>query len=258
MIHYNSQRYLEYLSSYHFYPNSIDFRIVSSKAIEKFKNVQSFQLNQLINSKFYFPQDRREILLLKYDMWSRWLVEVENFFIERHEDSSEVTKEDLCIVIALAKKTSEKYTDIMTSNDNNFNTEFITIWIEAHESELELFFEELQNMNGSYGSVFQEITDILCEISQCTLAQIYELNEIFKNKDAGNTEMFLIISKYSTKIFERLGVCITSRRIEIYKKYFNFNKIWLKNYTDDKLPHGIIKAIELSGIEIDYKKCTIE
>jgi hypothetical protein len=247
-------RYAEYLSSYHFYPNSIEFRIVSSKAIEKFKNIQSFQLNQLVNGGFYFQQDRREILLLKYDMWSRWLTEVENLFIELHEHSDIVRQKDIDIVLALAKKTSEKYESIiLQDHPGHFHDEFANVWIEVHSAAFKYIIEEIRAMNGTYEKVFTKITDLICEALQYTLTEIHELNEMFKNPEAD--EIFLVATPFCSKYYKSTQSCLIANRAKIYKSHFAFTKVWFKNYTDDKLPDGLIQSIEDIGLEVDYRRC---
>lgn len=250
----NELRYAEYLSSYHFYPNSIEFRIISSKAMEKFKNVQSFQLNQLVNGNFYFQQDRREILLLKYDMWSRWLVEVENLFIEMHETSDSVRQKDINIVLALAEKTAEKYEQIITEDHpGHFHDEFANVWLEVHAVAFKYVVEEIRRMTGSYETVFSKIVDLICEGLQYTLTEIHELNEMFKHPDAN--EIFLVATPFCKKYNRSTGDCLIANRTKVYQKYFEFKKVWFKNYTDDKLPLGLIQSVENLGLEVDYKRC---
>lgn len=247
-------RYSEYLSSYHFFPNSIEFRIVSSKAIEKFKNVQSFQLNQLVNGNFYFQQDRREILLLKYDMWSRWITEIENLFIELHEQSDMVRQKDIDTVVALAEKTAEKYESIIKSeNANHFHDEFANIWINVHSRVFEFLIDEIRSFNGSYEVVFTKIVDLICEALQYTLTEIHELNEMFKNPEAD--EIFLVTTTFCRRFYKTTKSCLVAHRAQEYKKYFPFTKVWFKNYTDDKLPLGLIESIEECGLEVDLKRC---
>ncbi len=247
-------RYSEYLSSYHFYPNSIEFRIVSSKAIEKFKNIQSFQLNQLVNGNFYFQQDRREILLLKYDMWSRWLTEIENFFIELHEHSDVVRQKDIDIVLALAEKTAEKYESIIKQDHpRHFHDKFSEIWIETHSIAFKYIIDEIRRMHGSYETVFTQIVDLICEALQYTLTEIHELNEMFKNPEAD--EIFLVATPFCRKYYKTTQSCLIANRTKVYQKYFKFTKVWFKNYTDDKLPEGLVSSIEELGIEVNFKRC---
>lgn len=248
------QRYLEYLASYHFFPNSIEFRIVSSKAMEKFKNVQSFQLNQLVNGNFYFPQDRREILLLKYDMWSRWLTEVENCFIQHHENSDTVREQDIDLILALAEKTAEKY-ELIISNEHqgHFDENFSKIWINIHHGAFKFLISELASLRGTYEKVFTQIVDLICEALQYTLTEIHELNEMFKNPEAD--EIFLVVTSFCKRYYQKNGQCLISHRAQQYQKNFPFTKVWFKNYTDEKLPEGLISSIENLSLEVDYKRC---
>lgn len=249
----NTQRYAEYLSSYHFYPNSIEFRIVSSKAIEKFKNIQSFQLNQLVNGKFYFAQDRREILLLKYDMWSRWLIEVENLFIELHETNDRIRQKDIDVIIALAEKTAEKYTSIIKDeHSGHFEAKFADVWLESHDVAFKYLLEDIRKLQGSYERAFREIVDLLSEILQYTLTEIHELNEMFKNPEAKS--IFLIASDFCIRFFSETGSCLLAKRCSVYQKYFNFDAVWFKNYTDHTLPAEVINQVESCGVSIDFKK----
>ena len=246
-------RQSEYLCNYHFFPNSIEFRIISSHALEKWKNVQSFQLNQLVNGRFFFPQDRREILLLKYDLWSRWLVEVENMFIELHEKHSNIRQTDIDNIINLADKTAEVYEHIIcTEHAHHFTEEFTKIWIKTHQQAYKFFIDDVCKSHGSYEDVFTRIVDVLCEVLQYTLTEIHELNEIFN--DPESEEIFMVVSDFCLRFFKETGHCIIAERANIYKKHFPFTKIWFKNYTDQNLPRELVAAVEDAGYEINYKR----
>lgn len=251
----HKRRHDEYLKTYHFYHNSIDFRIVSSKALEKYKNVQSFQLNQLVNGKFYFPQEVREILLLKFDMWSRWLTEVENFFVERNGHSSEISEEDINTLINLASKTATKYTDIITTEETKkyFDQDFSSIWLESHNHAYEFFIQDLQKLSGGYHSAYVKIVDILCEILRYTLTELHEINEMMKDPETESA--FMVISDYCIRFYKETGSCLIAKRCETYRKYFKFNTLWFKNYTNSNLPAELIENVEKNGVKVDYKRC---
>jgi anion-transporting ArsA/GET3 family ATPase len=248
------QRYSEYLGSYHFFPNSIEFRIVSSKALEKFKNVQSFQLNQLVNGKFFFPQDRREILLLKYDMWSRWLTEIENLFIELHETSDGIRQKDIDAVVDLAQKTANKYVTIIKEEHNaHFEPEFADLWIQSHDASFKFLLDSFRKLNGSYELSFIKIVDLLCEALQYTLAEIHEMNEMFKDSD--NTSAFIVVTDLCKRVERESGKILAAKRLTTYKRKFNITNVWFKNYTDEPISSNLVSAIEEVGVQIDYKRC---
>lgn len=250
------QRYIEYLGNYRFFPNSIQFRIVSSKALEKFKNVQAFQLNQLINGNFFFAQDRREILLLKYDMWSRWLIEVENYVIEHHDNTDEILDYDIKFIVALAEKTTAKYKSIITEeHGHHFDTKFAKIWLEVHEASFEALIREFKKLKGTFDEVFVTIVDLLVGALQYTLVEIHELNEMFKHPHEKTA--FITFCDFSSFVFANHHKSLAAGRIEIYKKYFDFDTVWIKNYTDVHVPPSLIEAIEASGVTIDFKRSLI-
>lgn len=276
-----SKRYQKFLDNYEFYHNSVNFRIRSSKALEKFKNVQSFQLNQLANGKYHFSQDRRELLLLKYDMWSRWLYEIENLIIELSGNHLEhiIDSKDIYMIVMLALKTSETYKSVIHDKHNEFfDNNFINIWEEIHELAFEYMIDCIKSLKGlSFDIVFTRIVDILVEVMQYTLIEIYELDSIFckheircedcseedicpknKREDSEENTIFIIVAQLTYKFFNITEKCIILERIKIYKKYFNFNEIYFKNYTDEPFHQDMIELIENSGININYKKSIIQ
>jgi hypothetical protein len=146
-----TERYKNFLNTYEFYSNSIQFRILSSKSLEKWKNVQSFQLNQIANGKFFFAQSRKEILLLKYDMWSRFLFEIENFIIEFAGKTSQKEMTDFSIdfILSLAEKTDKTYKEVILDEKNEvFDLEFNKIWLDLHDEVFKKFKESVKSLNG--------------------------------------------------------------------------------------------------------------
>lgn len=274
-----SLRYQNFLNGYQFYSNSINFRILSSKSLEKFKNVQAFQLNQLANGKFYFSLNKREVLLLKYDMWSRWIYEIENLCIEllRNEEARKVTKNDIDLIILLANKTSEKYTSIiLQENTDKFDKEFCKIWLELHQYTYNFMINQIRHLVGlSYPMMFSKLIDLLINILQYTLFEIHELDILFCNSknnceycddklicnhnenkmvNSDNLLSFIIISNFTKTYQEITGTCLIDKRIEIYKKYFDIKEIYFKNYTDEKIPFNLINSIEKHNIKLNMEK----
>lgn len=273
-------RYDKFLSNYEFHSNSIEFRIQSSKALEKFKNVQAFQLNQLINGRFFFAKDRREILLLKYDMWSRWLYEIENYFIEMSGNySSTVTANDVDMMIKLAEKTQDAYYHIMKVEfPNEFDQTFADIWLELHSVMFPHFLNEINQTCGSHRVLaFAHLVDVLVDIMQYTLEEIHELDAMMckfrirctqcpnnvlcpqnKHQDGIDSTPFIIIGAFADKILEQTGVSLVAERIEIYKKHFDMRKVFLKNYTDESISTKMIASIHNARVSIDFKKSLVQ
>jgi len=274
---HGTERYNEFLATYNFFSNSITFRIHSSRALEKWKNVQAFQLNQLLNGKFFFPQDRREILLLKYDMWSRWLYEVENFCIECSGNrlDSRTSPEDIVLLKKLAEKTMDKYKSLMLDEYAiKFEPKFAEIWLEIHDHVFKYFMTKIDAFTGlSFDMLFTSVVDVLIQTMQYTLIEIHELDVIFckyqikcaecnsKNEcpkhrcDLATDEVpFVVVTEFAEELFKSTGTCLVCERLKIYKKYFDISDIYIKNYTDDFICQSLIERIEDIGYKIDFKR----
>lgn len=271
-----TDRFKDYLGSYNFYPNSVQFRTASSKALERWKNVQSFQLSQLIKGKFFFSKDRREILLLKYDLWSRWLYEVENICIERAgDDNKRVTNADIDLIIALSDKTTQIYKNLMLVEHNaNFDNRFLNIWLELHETPQKYLIHQIRTLDGlTFEDFFTKLTAVLTSVMQYTLIEIHELDMILcKVENTCETRKytaectdkkmllhkdvvpFIIITDLIDHVFAALGKCLVCERLKVYRKYIHFEVIYLKNYTDAPINPLLIQNIEKLGYQVDFRK----
>lgn len=265
-------RYKDYLSSYKFHPNSINFRIVSSKAIERWKNVQSFQLSQLIKGKFFFSKDRREILLQKYDLWSRFLYEVENFCIERSGDENKLTtSEDVDLVLVLADKTSALYKQLMLVDHNHrFENVFLNIWLEIHETPYRYLIQEIKLLAGlPFEDFFAKLVSVLIAVMQYTLIEIHELDMLLCKVECPGTGVFpceekltlpkdtipfVIVTSLVDRVFAMTGTCLVCDRLKVYSKYIDLDEIYLKNYTDAPVNSRLIENIERNGFKVNFRK----
>lgn len=255
-------RYSKYLDSYDFFSNNIEFRVHSSRALEKWKNVQAFQLNQLVNGRFHFDPTRREILLLKYDLWSRWLYEIENLCVELSGDHQEMSTStsDIDLIIKLAEKTATAYEDIMLrQHPERFDNEFVQIWLEQHDYVFQYMINKIKTFTVfSFDRLFSSIVDVLVDVMQYTLIEIHELERIFNNDSESGQSFdntpFVIITNLTELAKKEFNICLLCERLGIYKKYFNFTDIYIKNYTDEVISQCVIDKIEEMGYTINFKK----
>lgn len=257
-------RLTRFLESYEFYSNNIDFRIISSKAIEKFKNVQSFQLNQITNGKYHFEKDRKEILLLKYDMWGRWIYEIENLFIEilsfeesKGTNSPVIEPAHVAHIINLANKMHEKFINIITIEKSDyFDEKFVNIWSEVHCGIFELVKDQLSSLEGfRFHIAFPTIVTIINKLLQHTLFEIHELNGIvhFFNGDVKDRTPFLVYSELDSESMRINGSMSILDRLRVYMKHFGVRSIFIKNLSDDRVDENVFDSIEKMGVIIDYK-----
>ncbi|UOK16804.1 hypothetical protein [Vibrio phage phiKT1024] len=265
----STERLNNFLDTYNFYSNNIDFRIVSSKAIEKFKNVQAFQLNQITNGKFFFKKDRKEVLLLKYDMWTRWIYEIENLFIELLSSSQSknkfINREQINHIINLADKMNIKIKDIMLKeNGDYFDPRFINIWIQCHKTVYEVIISRIADLEGcTYHSAFQFIVDNLIELMRHTLIEIHELNSIYsyfedtetftKNFQNDFGTPFLVFTHFDRVTDNRLSQNLMLSRLDVYKKFFDLREVFVKNYSEMPIDPNLFDSIEERGVKINYK-----
>lgn len=271
---HSSERYKNFLTSYDFFPNSIAFRIHSSKALEKWKNVQSFQLNQVVNGKYYFPQDRREILLLGYDLWSRFLYEIENLCIEMSGDHLDMitNEKDIELISILAEKNIKKYYEIVET-EAVFNDDFSHIWAKQHKFADDIMLKEIKSFKGlSFDQLFTALVDTCVDVLQYTLIELYEIHMMkcwsktaLKSCGTCNHDIlcnvttetpFVVISHLSTMAFKKYDICLVSKRLTVYKELFNIQEIFLKNYTNQIIDEKLFESIEKVGITIDYRQST--
>lgn len=265
-------RYKDFLSSYKFHPNSINFRIVSSKSIERWKNVQSFQLGELVKGKFFFAKDRREILLQQYDLWSRFLYEIENFCIERFGDENKLTTaEDVNFVLALAGKTSALYKKLMLVDHNQqFENVFLNIWLEIHETPYRYLIQEIKLLAGlPFEDFYAKLVSTLIAVMQYTLIEIHELDMLLCKVEGAqsgvfpceekltlpkDTIPFVIVTSLVDRVFAMTGTCLVCERLKVYSKYIDLEEIYLKNYTDAPVNARLIENIERNGFKVNFRK----
>lgn len=254
-----SERLENFLDTYTFHSNSIDFRIHSSKSLEKFKNVQSYQLNQIANGKFYFTKDRKEILLLKYDMWYRWLLEVENYLIEMSSKNQRKILDENCIhnIIELSDKTCNVYKQTMLNDKTEyFDQQFVEMWLAGHESAYELLKLKINSLIGyKFDISFDIMVDNLIELMQFTLVELHELDNLFKycNEEENEKIPFLAFTNLDRVCNKLTDKYLIINRLKVYMKHFEIKEIYLKNYSDRQFDMRIFDLIESFGVKIDYK-----
>lgn len=256
-----------YLSDYNFQRNNIEFRIVSSKALETFKNVQSFQLGQLVNGKFYFSEKRREILLLQYELVSKFLIEVEHLIIDKHGDETI----DKPIIKKLLELTDEKMNEVIYKNSSCFDMCFVSLWYQIHNLSFEYFIKLVDNINTNEPErYFVELVDIAIMFMEHTLIEIHELNNIMRI-DCGQCEHpqdcnfasencsndikcipTMYITDLSIRHFYDNQCTMVTQRIQKIQEVLGFDTIRIKNHSNSQLPDTFLNVIE-SYVNVDYK-----
>lgn len=166
-----------FLETYEFYPNSVDFRIVSSRALEKFKNVQSFQLNEIRNGNYKFGESRRELLLLKFDLLTRVLIETENLCIQHYHNN--ITNDFIIdAAMSMLYKSRTLYEKIiLEDHKDSFDDVFSAMWIEIVSTVEYVINERLRKLKGATLEVFYtEFVGIVSSSIQNSTFELFELD----------------------------------------------------------------------------------
>lgn len=265
-----------YLSKYYFQSNNIDFRIVSSKALEKFKNVQTFQLSQLVNGNFFFSAPRREILLLKYDLVNLLLNEVEHLLIDSNFNETtvnhDISKEELLnYVDLLIDKTHNQLQKIIFQNADYFDLCFVNIWQRMHELSFNFFKSTIREIKlERIESYFVEFVDKWIMFMEHTLIEIHELNNILHIDkqctavndcsqcltDIGKIVPVIYVTDLSINYFDKYNESLGRCRIELLKEYITFDTITIKNHSNSLISCDFLDDIE-NVVNINYKESII-
>lgn len=254
-----------YMENYNFNENNIHFRIYSSKALEKYKHYQSFNLNQLVHGKFPFRKTSKEILLLKYDMWFRWLMRIEGYIVANNIEK--IKEEHIDIFLYYASLTNALYQKTMQEYPQYFNPSFLNIWMKFHTL-LHKYLHTQLKLSPTTDSTyfFNHISDILIEVMDSTVYELVEMEVMLnkyeisicpnKNKmeefsPAGSVP-FLIYNSIGENYYKIINESLLANRVKLYKNYIpTLDKVYIKNYTDFSIPEVEINLIQ-KEIEIDF------
>ena len=268
-------RYHRFLKNYVFFSNSIEFRIHSSKSLERWKNVQSFQLNQLVNGKYYFSQDVKEILLLNYDLWSKWLYEVENYCIEingmcqtnctstdksnekckSRSGETKVIDENIEFVDVLVDKVTEEFNHVVFKNQKCFKKELLVAWEKQHAASIRHMKEEMKLLvNASLPFFFAILVDLISKVLQHALIEIHEIENLIAFRNGKTKDCpFLVVDAFDKKNLNNPNVYSIKERVINYQEKFNLTEVCLINYTDDPIPAKVVNEIEDQGVTVNFR-----
>ena len=215
-----------------FIPNNLKLRELSSRCIAKYKESQAFALSELSNNpRHSFSTTAKEVLLLNYDTWFIWLVEVEDV-LRRHEGGDSVAK----IIMQVSDHLEEEYSNILREYKEVFNEEFILVWLDAHKFMYAYLREKIKTLTSKSLPEFMLIvTDTLISVMDNTLFELHEIDNLF----LGNT-IFLSFDDICIDYQKVVGDnhCILGKRLEVYAKYFKElpKEVIIKDYSK----HGVM------------------
>lgn len=236
-------------------PNNINFRISSSSAIANFKKDQAFDFNEIANGNFKFHKVSKEILLLNYEIWFKFILRLEKLFVRNHIETEGITKELASHIITLADEAIGEIEDTMISHPVIFDSAARNIIKETHAIFIEYIFSTIkQRVNDLVPVAFTAIVNVISESLHNLLFQLHEYEALVKIKNNQSEDTIPFVSYTSTckKVHEAIGQFPLEHRMQIYKKYFGSNKYIIKNYTTADKIHALCeKRMKDKGLEIE-------
>lgn len=228
-----------------FVPNHIDFRISTAKSISHFKTAQGFILDQLSYNPYHtFSNIAKEILLLKYDVWFDFIVELEQCFLVNYDSAS---KEELLeIAVKLSDKRVPYYMSSLRKEfTDTTSREYINKWDIEHKNVYEYFVKEIrshttESPHALYRAIIYDLTKVMNHT-------IYELQELDIVLFGENTPSFNIDDVcYKINKDDPNYLIKKLHRYQDYRKG-SFTKINLKNQTSSDV--SIVCKIWLGKLE---------
>lgn len=248
------------INSYVYRTNNADFRIFSSKKIMLYKEMQIICLTEMTTGEYKFPNGVKEIFLLKLDLWFRFLLDIERYFINCRRDF--IREDNIKYILSACELTYDKYNSIIKDEikNNNFDMKVYKVWFDIHEPLYKLLIDTIKKQKtiDSF-TAFTNITDTLTLILNSTL---YELFEIV------NLEGLYINTKEDVKFVCYTDICpiynknygsdddyvpLIVQKINIYKKEYDIDKIYIKDFSTKGIGKlALSKLREI--IDVDLEK----
>lgn len=210
-----------------FVGNNIEFRTGSSAALGRFKESQTFILNQLAMNPFHtFSRSAKEILLLKYDMWFDFLCELEQYFLIYGDTVNH--KE----IIRLADKRRQYVYDTLR-NCGIVDLEYLNMYKKALHTLRE--FQEVSLLdilasNVYPASKFGMIVDLSIHSLNHILYILQEVDILFSKHPP-----VLILDTISCQK-DRDDCSYAVNRISLYSTKRDISEIIIKSYLDFEIP----------------------
>ena len=225
--------------------NNIQFRIESSKALERFKSQQFFVLCEFDSGGYNFSKTSKELAILMVDSVFTWLISVENYLIRSGEKIfTEVHKdyilEKLFEVYDYIEGVAEENRDIF----NKEETDTIFEIIQSREPFTTAFMSSL--VGEGIASAFVSIVNIIISAIDNFRFELYEADYLVNN----GKNPFICITDFMLNVYLDFNHCIALDRYNIYKRRFKIKSITLKNYSSSPVVSSQLICLRERGVEI--------
>lgn len=209
-------------------PNNINFRMYSAKAKERYTNSQAFALGQLQSTQTHeFSSTAREILLLKYDKWFKWLIDCEQTLRETKRFDRELREE----LVYESNRVQREYVEVIKTNPEYFDESFSELWLKTHKSLYDMLKQAIVDYEAtSITDLIIYISDVLVKVMDATLYELHEVDNIVYSTNPVFISITDVCFTFLAVLPDR---CMLVERLEVYKEARgDFDTIILKQYTE--------------------------
>jgi len=229
--------------------NNIQFRVVSSKMMERFKSTQSFVLSEMIHGEYKFSKTSKEIAILAMDSIFGWVVSLENYLIRDGVDNFDSNAKEFAISKAL--EIERYYVSIIEDRDDIFDPRFVKVWKKNHILKLNLVLDILNKLEGmSDIEAFSTVVNTLIEMMDSIKFELYEMDYLI----SGGTTPFLCMTDLCILVAQEFKLFILPERAKMYIEEFGIEDGFVfKNYSQEINPMVYLQALDDAGIKINNK-----
>ena len=234
-----------------FTENNIQFRIISSKLIERYKSTQSFVLSEMLHGQYNFSKTSREIALLAMDITFAWLIGLENYLIR---DNSPFFDKKACLFSLRSMRKADRYwMNVIDNHEDIFEKKITKVWKEIHNLKMNIAKKVIESCEGlSDLEAFSVISNYIIEAMDALKFELYEIDYIVNNP---NGQPFLCFTDLCIVAKEELNIDYSIEKANIYISKFDIKDGFIfKNYSQELNPITYVMNLEKHGIVIKNKK----
>ncbi len=233
-----------------FTENNIQFRIISSKLIERYKSTQSFVLSEMLHGQYKFCKTSREIALLAMDITFAWLIGLENYLIRDNSDYFDRKAVDFAL--KTMRDADEYWAKVMEENPGIFNPIITNAWEEVHNIKIDMTFKIIESCEGLHDlEGFSTITNFIIEKMDALKFELYEIDYMVHNGE----NPFICFTDLCIIAKEELGFNYLRKKASTYVKLFDIKDGFnIKNYSQELNPITYVLDLEKHGIHIKNRK----
>ena len=208
--------------------NNIDFRIISSKLLERYKATQNFVLTEMKYGQYNFSRTSRELAILYTDNSFKGLLDIESFFIRSHE---KILTEDMAkeVVSLLLARMGYLYS-VVKYHKSIFDSVYIELWDKVHFQITRMVERVIEgNVGADIDVAYTELVAILLDSADAIRFELYEIDYIANNRE----KPFLVVTNMCIMASRELGTNVVASRAKVYEDFFKAKiDFTVKDYTD--------------------------